>query len=124
MGTYMIYKKCYKCKNYNYSSNDFLLDLSKKTIGDLTIDEEYFSFMHDDGYNYFKLNNFYKSNRSFVEFGKFVEKKSATIKNIGEHTIHYYDNSILSYQLIGTELIKFTTKEKIIDRLNKLMCFI
>jgi hypothetical protein len=130
LGNYMIYKKCPKCKNYHYFSNEFNLNLSKKTIGDkknigdLIIENEYFSMMCENGYKYFKLDNFYRLNKSFVEYGKFIDKKIATIKNISLETIHYYDNRVLSYQIISTELIKFTTKDKTLDRLNKLICFI
>ena len=120
LGTYRFYRHCAKCVCYNYMSNTFILDY-KGTTGDLTINLEYIG-MHrqlEDRYRLFKLSNDYILSKSTIVFGK-TETLMVARDDFGMHTMKTQGDWLDEIQ---TSLIKFTTKEETMDRIQKLIVF-
>lgn len=69
--SYILYKNCYNCNNYVYSSNVFGLDFKTASIGDLAVNQEHITLLSNtaDGYNLFKLFNNFTDNSANLHIG-------------------------------------------------------
>lgn len=96
-----LYKHCFKCNNFNYNA-----DLSKiKNRYNLNFTFEQYTL--NDKSNRFMLQNYIKSNHSIILYGKI-----------------YDDGKISPFiNRIETEVIPFTTKDKILNKLQTLVTF-
>ena len=93
-----IYKYCQE-DHYNYSSNKFIIDLKRKNIDTLKVYFEYFKLLNNDCKNEYELYNFYENNESYI-YGKNKEK-----------------------YISKTSIIKFSNKQDMLNRINKLVLF-
>jgi len=113
---YRFYKYCTSCCRYNYSSNTFMLNQKTGHIDNLCLGNEYFGLslpLEDGRYRICKLNNDYILNMSSISFSK--EKSNVWARA---------DSSTNEMSFIQIpSLIKFTTHDETIARINKLMVF-
>lgn len=108
LGAYKFYRFC-NCGNYHYESNYFCINLQTLNIGDLIIDKERFYFYYD-GYKEFELLNNYTTNKSLLGINRYqFEISPQTIYNKPDW--------------LEFSLLKFTSKEEIVERINKLLVF-
>jgi len=107
---YQVYKCCKSCVGYSYISNHFLIDYINSSIGDLEINNEIFTFSHftENNSYFYKIFNYPIKNLSYVFYGK--------CKNSSEELYQYSDT-------LQIPLLNFSSKEKIIERINKLIIF-
>lgn len=109
-------RECTNCNRYYYRSNSFKLNFKGCTIGDIKIEEEFFGLAKQVGaqFRIFRMSNYYKDNHCkvncFMSKTMFAPYMCAPY-NIGEQ---------LQFTL---PVIKFTTENKITNRLNKLLTF-
>ncbi len=63
-----LYKSCNKCKNYNYHSNSFKIDFKNRTIGDLSIKNEFYKSIKiiNDKSKIYEIHNNYFTNESSI----------------------------------------------------------
>ena len=117
--SYKFFRHCGRCCCYNYCSNNFHLNFKEASTGSLTVETEYFgmSFKLDiDQYKIYKLINNYVDGKSKLQVGK---HHSIIVARDDWGMDPYY----VSDGVIDTSLIKFTTKEETIDRIQKLLVF-
>lgn len=122
LGLYKFYRVCTapKCHRYNYSTNQFSLKYKRHNIGDLSIKTEYIGMTMptENGYKIFKLLNEYASpSRSTVVYGKHKEESIAR-DDWGMH-----NPPLDNLDILQTHIIKFSSKEETMERINKLIIF-
>jgi hypothetical protein len=99
---YRFYKYCDNCETYSYSSNSFAIDYKNCSIGDLKINEEIFSLYHNNKLKY-RLYNNYEKEVSSILYGEFAP--------------NWYT------KILQVPLLKFSTQDKMIEKINKLIVF-
>lgn len=115
------YKICSSCKRYNYISRSFQFDLKSGTLNGLVgSDTEYFGLIQkqENDYKLFRIINYLGTQRSTIEYG-FDNKinslyADSEIDNSWDEPVFY---------TLEMPLINFTSEEKMIERLNKLIIF-
>jgi hypothetical protein len=112
--SYYFYKHCDSCNCFMYASNSFKLDYRNTSIGDLTITHEEFGFSkpNSDGYKIYKLINRPDKSESHLVYGK-------SSSDIFART----DSATSSMEYISVPLIRFTSKEETLHRIQKLVIF-
>jgi len=115
LGAYKFYKVCDYCHNYHYTSNYFNLDLSNHNIGDLTVHTEKFCLFKpwNDEFKSFIMINNYHLNKTTLTVSTSKEINQCT-KMLSQDI---YDN------IFELDLLKFTSKDEMINRLNRLLLF-
>jgi len=109
LGSYKFYKICNICNKYYYESDYFDLDLPNSRVGKFHVSYEFFSMYKpiQDGYQCFKLLNNYDYDESTLHFYKSADQQT-------------YPCNEKSMKL---DLIKFTSKNETMNRLEKLILF-
>ena len=97
--SYQIYKTCESCIKYSYSSNLFYIDFKNCSIGNLDLFKESFTFNKNN--NFYKLYNDYHKQLSCILYGD----------------TDFYSGCL------NIPLIEFSTTEKMIEKINKLIIF-
>lgn len=112
--SYRFYKDCASCGCYMYSSNRFNLDFKKAVVHDLYIQDEYFglSTPTTNGYRVFKLTNNYALNQSTLIYG-------TEVSDVWKRS----DSNCHDMDMLRLSLLKFSSKDEMIDRLKKLLVF-
>jgi len=98
--SYQVYKTCEACINYSYSSNLFYIDYKNCSIGSLDIFKEAFTFTKNN--NFYKLYNDYHKQSSYILYG---------------------NNEFYSGFLDIPFLLEFSTTEKMVEKISKLIIF-
>lgn len=111
---YRFYKYCSRCGCYMYSSNFFELDFKKALISDLHIVDEHFGMAVEveNGFKIYKLINNPKKNQSIIMCSKNASDVWARA-----------DCNLSDQDMVQVPLIKFSSREEVIDRLKKLLVF-
>jgi hypothetical protein len=120
-------RNCYSCYCYQYSSGSFQINLKEKYIDNMFIHNEKFGLSYPiervdnqlgyiEEYRVYRITNFYEDNSTYLEIDKSSLEGDANIV------------AVVNYNSSGTHiklpLISFTSKEKMINRLNALLLFI
>lgn len=113
---YKIYKYCGNCNRYNYTSNKLTIDYKTCSIGELEINTEFFGLTQpiNEGYKIYKLINRYFVNESVLFYTK------ADDEFLAQEHIHMVTHPM---DIISLPIIKFTSKDEIINRISKLLVF-
>ena len=129
LGWYRIYKCCNLCKNYNYSSNYFILDFKNNLISfeherhDLNyeIRSECFGLSKEctDGYKIFSLVNLYYKKESLLNFGKVDCEEFSSLSHFGIINVPQTLSNILQMNLIN-----FVGANETAERLDRLSIFL
>lgn len=112
LGKYKMYRYCNVCKDYDYESNNFQIDLQNGNLGDLSVRAECFNIIKDEKIVYGLINN-YETNKSILTVGRHFKSED----DYGDIC------SFNSEFVIETNLIKFVSKEETMKRLSKLIIF-
>lgn len=128
LGSYVFYRACTgpKCYCYNYKSNRFKLSYATGQIMNLTdrsavlrVSTEYIGMCTplDKGFKIYKLLNDYSGGKSNLVYGRHQDPCIARSDwGTNNPPIHELD-------LIQTAIIKFSTKQDTMERINKLLVF-
>lgn len=114
--SYKFYRHCSKCCCYNYCSSGFHLYFKEARTNNLMVSTEYFGMnlkLGIDDYKVYKLYNNYLESKSTL----MVEKCHSLLLARDDWGLHPGSG------IIDTSLIRFTTKEETIDRIQKLLVF-
>jgi hypothetical protein len=113
---YVFQRRCnnIKCQRYNYTSNEFKLPFKQSKMIDLQICQEYFGLVRQfkDEYKIYKLLNRYDIGESILSFCK--DKANVWARD---------DHSYSMLQAIKLPLIKFSSIEETIDKLETVILF-
>jgi len=119
---YKIYRHCTECENYNYSSNYFTLNFITCNIGDLSVISEVFGLIQEyyDNWKLYKLVNYYDTNKSILNYDRI--SKYEFLHQLMDKRLNL--NRFNFANVIETNLIKFSSKDEIMERLGKLLIFV
>ena len=128
LGAYKLYRQCThpKCNRFNYSSNLFRLNFKTAKIEgltngrpDLNIQTEYIGMSEplESGFKIYKLLNDYVRSSSNLIYGRYAEDY------IARADWGTTQAPIDSLTHIEMPLIRFSSKQETMDRLNKLLIF-
>lgn len=115
------YKICGSCKRYNYISSYFQFDLKSGTLNGLEgNDTEYFGLIQkrENDYKLFRIINYFDTQRSTIEYGFDYKINSLYADSESDNS---WDEPV--FYALEMPLINFTSEERIIERLNKLIIF-
>lgn len=118
---YKFYKVCLNCKKYNYISNSFSLNLKDSRIFPfLEVFSEYFGLSQkmEEGYKLIRVLNCYPTNKTCINFCYGVTTDRLKIGNN-----QYFSLSDLSFNTLTIPLLNFSSEDKMIERINKLVVF-
>lgn len=128
LGSYIFYRRCTSpgCYCYNYMSNKFHLSYATGQIMNLTdasavlkVRTEYIgmSAPQDKGFKIYKLLNDYDSGKSNLVYGRYQDRHIAR-SDWGQN-----NPPIQEMDFIQTAVIKFSSKDETMERINKLLIF-
>jgi len=126
LGQYKFYRHCTGCCCYNYSSQDFYLDYDLGLIEELIVNVEYIGMLQpvESGFKVYKLLNDYGGGKSTIVFGRhhseLIARSDAGVVNKGPFITTSYGSNL---DMIQTPIIKFTSNEETMERINKLLIF-
>lgn len=116
------YKLCDSCKRYNYISSSFVFDLKSGTTTAkfkeaIEIDTEYLGLFQkrENDYKLFRIINYFDKCKSSVEYGFDDKLDSLSTDSAIPNEPNFYT--------LEMPMISFTSEEKMIDRLSKLIVF-
>lgn len=117
VGKLYLNRECTNCNRYSYSSNYFDFDLKRCNVGDLNIEKEFFGLTKQVGslFRIFRMFNYHTDNQCHISC--FMSNSKLTSCIFSDYNVGQALRFILP-------VIKFTTENKIIDRLNKLLTFV
>jgi hypothetical protein len=113
LSLYRFYKSCANCNKFNYSSNYFDLNFKTANLGKLEIVWEDFRFFKPNpngGYKGYQLINKPNLNETVICYGACS-------------TNDFPPNYPMGFQDITIPLIKFTSKDETLERIQKLIVF-
>jgi len=134
LGFHRFYKSCtdLNCRSYNYSSNDFVLNLKTGDIitrnNELIIASEYIGMVERvdmpgnadlKTYKVYKLLNDYALSRSKLLYGHYPMSEVS----MPEWGMTAVRGPYSNLEYLDTALIKISNKEDLTERLNKLIIF-
>lgn len=113
LSLYRFYKHCQNCNRYTYSTNYFDLNFKTANLGELEIIYEYFGLFrpnpNGDGYRIYELINKPHLNETVISYG------------LANHAD--FPPNVMHFQNLTIPLIKFSSKDETLERIQKLIVF-
>lgn len=109
-------KECRSCNRYSYTSNPFFIYYKAKNIGNLQVQNEYFGLIgaRKLDYRIYRMNNNYLNKETSIQFFN-----SGNIDFALEQC--YFNGEPGS--ILNLDLMKFSSENEMVDRLNNLIVF-
>lgn len=127
LGSYYIRKVCNVCDKYSYYSNDFHLDYKKCKLGQLSIASEEGVFIapteDNSKYKAYRITNKYEQSTSYFDMLNILSISNKNIHQINCEYLCPFKNIVQKKITNKTNLINFSSKEDLINKLGKLMIF-